>query len=351
MSDSEDDFAPSKPAPADSDDDFAPSKQPEPQKPKLKGEEKKAQETKEFDEICEQGMAHVEEEEWKDATLCFERALKLDAKTEGSKEVSEERADCAFNLACCHAQCNRLDDAETWLRRAVAWGVRDVDLMKDKHLAPLRAHDVALCMNLSEALRPAPVRQAAVLQRSRRQRSGGAMAALIRQEKERQAANEDEDIDDFWKDEKDDDEYSGSAESEHERRDVFDSDFDEDESESARGVPSCRDAFTPSTRLVSIIGAVRTASREMRRAGPRRRAGALMMTRRRPRPARSALKRERRRRRRNASRGRRLNLSAGSGVGGPRPRTPRSAQGKNWRATRRRTIATTTSRTPPPTKN
>ena len=37
---------------------------------------------------------------------------------------------------------------------------------------------------------------------------------------------------DFWKDEKDDDEYSGSAESEHERRDVFDSDFDEDESES-----------------------------------------------------------------------------------------------------------------------
>ena len=236
MSDSEDDFAPSKPAPADSDDDFAPSKpEPEP-KPKLKGEEKKAQETKEFDEQCEQGMAHVEEEEWKDATLCFERALKLDAKTEGSKEVSEERADCAFNLACCHAQCDRLDDSETWLRRAVAWGVRDVDLMKDKHLAPLRAHDVALCMNLSEALRPAPVRQAAVLQRSRRQRSGGAMAALIRQEKERQAANEDEDIDDFWKDEKDDDEYSGSAESEHERRDVFDSDFDEDESESEEEV-------------------------------------------------------------------------------------------------------------------
>ena len=84
MSDSEDDFAPSKPANNDSDDDFAPSK-PEPSpKPKLKGEEKKAQETKEFDEICEQGMAHVEEEEWKDATLCFERALKLDAKTEGS---------------------------------------------------------------------------------------------------------------------------------------------------------------------------------------------------------------------------------------------------------------------------
>jgi hypothetical protein len=245
MSDSEDDFAPSKPANNDSDDDFAPSKTPEPQKPKLKGEEKKAQETKEFDEQCEQGMAHVEEEEWKDATLCFERALKLDAKTEGSKEVSEERADCAFNLACCHAQCDRLDDAETWLRRSVAWGVRDVDLMKDKHLAPLRAHDVALCMNLSEALRPAPVRQAAVLQRSRRQRSGGAMAALIRQEKERQAQQEDDDIDDFWKDEKDDDEYSGSAESEHERRDVFDSDFDEDESESARGVPSCR--VTPST--------------------------------------------------------------------------------------------------------
>ena len=243
MSDSEDDFAPSKPANNDSDDDFAPSKpEPEP-KPKLKGEEKKAQETKEFDEICEQGMAHVEEEEWKDATLCFERALKLDAKTEGSKEVSEERADCAFNLACCHAQCSRLDDAETWLRRSVAWGVRDVDLMKDKHLAPLRAHDVALCMNLSEALRPAPVRQAAVLQRSRRQRSGGAMAALIRQEKERQAQQDDDDIDDFWKDEKDDDEYSGSAESEHERRDVFDSDFDEDESES---ISASRCVETPS---------------------------------------------------------------------------------------------------------
>ena len=126
-------------------------------------------------------------------------------KPRAAKKFLKREADCAFNLACCHAQCDRLDDAETWLRRAVAWGVRDVDLMKDKHLAPLRAHDVALCMNLSEALRPAPVRQAAVLQRSRRQRSGGAMAALIRQEKERQAANEDEDIDDFWKDEKDDD--------------------------------------------------------------------------------------------------------------------------------------------------
>ena len=44
MSDSEDDFAPSKPPPQDSDDDFAPSKAPEePPKPKLKGEEKKAQ--------------------------------------------------------------------------------------------------------------------------------------------------------------------------------------------------------------------------------------------------------------------------------------------------------------------
>ena len=351
MSDSEDDFAPSKPAPADSDDDFAPSKQTEPQKPKLKGEEKKAQETKEFDEICEQGMAHVEEEEWKDATLCFERALKLDAKTEGSKEVSEERADCAFNLACCHAQCDRLDDAETWLRRAVAWGVRDVDLMKDKHLAPLRAHDVALCMNLSEALRPAPVRQAAVLQRSRRQRSGGAMAALIRQEKERQAANEDEDIDDFWKDEKDDDEYSGSAESEHERRDVFDSDFDEDESESEEEVPRGvfsdleRDAVaaTPSTR--------QRAPRRFRDAVAPHRAGASTTTRRRPRLGSSVLNRERRRRRRNGSRGRRLNLSAGSGVDGPRPRTPRNAQGRSSRATRRRTTVTTTSRTPPPTKN
>ena len=348
MSDSEDDFAPSKPPPQDSDDDFAPSKTPEAPKPKLKGEEKKAQETKEFDEICEQGMAHVEEEEWKDATLCFERALKLDAKTEGSKEVSEERADCAFNLACCHAQCDRLDDSETWLRRAVAWGVRDVDLMKDKHLAPLRAHDVALCMNLMEALRPAPVRQAAVLQRSRRQRSGGAMAALIRQEKERQAANEDEDIDDFWKDEKDDDEYSGSAESEHERRDVFDSDFDEDESESARGVPSCCGVFTSFKRLVSIS---RTASREMRRAGPRRRAGASTTTRRRPRLGSSVLNRERRRRRRNASSERRLNLSAGSGVGGPRPRTPRNAQGRNWKVIKRRMIATTTSRTPRRTRS
>ena len=78
------------------------------------------------------------------------------------------------------------------------------------------------------------------------------MAALIRAEKDRQAQQEDDDIDDFWKDEKDDDEYSGSAESEHERRDVFDSDFDEDESESDLGVPLCRGAFTPSTRLVSI---------------------------------------------------------------------------------------------------
>ena len=75
MSDSEDDFAPSKPANNDSDDDFRAlqntrSPKAEAQRP----EEKKAQETKEFDEICEQGMAHVEEEEWKDATLCFERA-------------------------------------------------------------------------------------------------------------------------------------------------------------------------------------------------------------------------------------------------------------------------------------
>ena len=237
MSDSEDDFfAPSAPPPpkpmSESDDDFAPSAPKEAPKPKLRGEEKKAQETKEFDESCEQGMAHVHEEEWKDATLCFEKALKLDAKTEGSKDVSEERADCAFNLACCHAQCGKMDDAETWLQRAVAWGVRGVDLLRDEHLAPLRAHDIALCMNLNDALQPAPVRQAAVLQRSRRKNTGGAMAKLIRQEKERQDMHEDEDIDDFWKDDKDDDAYSGSADSDHERRDVFDSDFDEDVSES-----------------------------------------------------------------------------------------------------------------------
>ena len=116
----------------------------------------------------------------------------------------------AFNLACCHAQCGRLDESESWLRRAIAWGVRGVDLLLDAHLAPLREKDYALLVNLSEATRPPEPRQLAVLQRSRRARSGGAMAALIRQEKKRQemeaAEAGDDDVADFWKDEADDDE-------------------------------------------------------------------------------------------------------------------------------------------------
>ena len=63
-----------------------------------------ANEPNEFDECCEKGMAHVGAEEWVDATLAFEKALAIDSKEEGEKEVSEERSDCAYNLACCHAQ-------------------------------------------------------------------------------------------------------------------------------------------------------------------------------------------------------------------------------------------------------
>ena len=44
-------------------------------------------------------------------------------------------------------------------------------------------------------------------------------------------------------------------------------------------------------------------------------------------------------------------LSAGSEGGARRPRTRKNAQGKNWRAKRRRMIVMTTSRTLPPTKN
>ena len=111
MSDSEDDFAPSKPANNDSDDDFAPSKpEPEP-KPKLKGEEKKAQETKEFDEICEQGMAHVEEEEWKDATLCFERLCVV-------KRWGSQRPRVSYTRGCCGKRIPRT------LRRMSTGGTR-----------------------------------------------------------------------------------------------------------------------------------------------------------------------------------------------------------------------------------
>ena len=70
-----------------------------------------------------------------------------------------------------------------------------------------------MCMNLSEALRPAPVARPQSYSAREGRGAAARWPALIRQEKERQAANEDDDIDDFWKDEKDDDEYSGSAES------------------------------------------------------------------------------------------------------------------------------------------
>ena len=187
-------------------------------------------EPNEFDECCEKGMAHVKESEWVDATSAFERALAIDKKEEGEKEVSEERSDCAFNLACCHCQCGKMEQAEQWLRRAVAWGVRGVDIMTDEHLAPLREANYVLFVNLSEALRPPPTRAPAVLQRSKRERKGTQMQALIKAERERQDDMDEDEVDDFWKDEEGDGEFSEEG-SDHEHRDWFDSDFDESESD------------------------------------------------------------------------------------------------------------------------
>jgi len=216
---------------SDSDFDDAPAAAEAAAAEKTTREEHLSNEPNEFDDCCDKGMAHVKAGEWVDAAVAFEKALAIDKKEEGDKEVSEERADCAFNLACCHAQTGHLDKAEQWLRRAVSWGVRGVDLMNDADLAPLRDGNFALFVNLSEAAQPRQARAPAVLQRSRRDRRGGQMAALIKQEKERQASRtDDDDVDEFWKDEDDDGEFSDDG-SDHEHRDWFDSDFDESEEE------------------------------------------------------------------------------------------------------------------------
>ncbi|KAH8047266.1 hypothetical protein JL721_12200 [Aureococcus anophagefferens] len=128
---------------SDSDFDDAPAAADAAAAEKTAREEHLSNEPNEFDDCCDKGMAHVKAGEWVDAAVAFEKALAIDKKEEGDKE----------------------------------------------------------------------------------------MAALIKQEKERQASRtDDDDVDEFWKDEDDDGEFSDDG-SDHEHRDWFDSDFDESEEE------------------------------------------------------------------------------------------------------------------------
>ena len=167
-----------------------------------------------FDEVAEAAMVEMEKGEFAAAVKLFEKALAMDKKFEG-QEISSERADVAYNLGCCYAQQRSFDDARTWLRRAVLWGVEDVDPSVDAHLAPMR--NLRDWTEILESfLRPTERVPAAVLVRSRRQHAGKNMDAL-----KKLIGDDDDDDDDggsFDEDEAKDDE-----------RDVYDSDFDESE--------------------------------------------------------------------------------------------------------------------------
>ncbi|KAJ1462862.1 bucentaur or craniofacial development-domain-containing protein [Pelagophyceae sp. CCMP2097] len=181
-----------------------------------------------FDVICERGMAAVHEGQWAAAKDHFVEAMSVDKREES--DITEERADCAYNLACCSAQIGELDEAEAWLRRAILWGVRDVSPETDDHLEPLRADSgrYARLRLVVEGL-GAPLERvpAAVLQRSRRPRTGRNMDRLVADERARD--------DSFWGaaqwEEEDDEEFAEGDADEHAARDVFDSDFDDTEDE------------------------------------------------------------------------------------------------------------------------
>ena len=172
-----------------------------------------------FDELCERAMACVARKEWRSALEVFKQALEVDRKEEGG-DISEERADVAYNMACCAAQLGDLDEAEVWLRRAVSWGVRGVRPEVDEDLEPLRTSSVERLNRFLTAIEPLTSSgesavPAAVLGRTKRSNAGRGMNALAREMAEEGA----------WDDEDDE----GFEEEAGDERDVFDSDFDESE--------------------------------------------------------------------------------------------------------------------------
>ena len=205
----------------------------------LSSSEESDDEAKAFNEAVDRGMAAMGDESWGGAIDAFAEALKLD----GGRS-----ADCAYNLACCHASRGEIGAALQWLRSAAEWGVRDVQPARDEQLSNLRgvAEFERLAKELARssaggargagadgdpgdgggggarAFAPAP---AAVLSRERRSGGGARMAALMGEEKEKDDA--------FWghdtwaDDEQADEEYSG----EEEKPDYFDSDFNDTESD------------------------------------------------------------------------------------------------------------------------
>ncbi|KAJ8611259.1 hypothetical protein CTAYLR_004162 [Chrysophaeum taylorii] len=167
-------------------------------------------------------MGRVSHGEWRAALELFKEALALDAKEES--DISEERADCAYNVACCAARLGDLDEAETWLRRSVQWGVRNVHPESDEDLEALRQDTVERLDRFLTTIEPLSVKQemapAAVLERSKRSGAGRGMSALARE----MAAEGD------WEDEDDEGFEDGDVDQEQDR-DVFDSDFDDSEDE------------------------------------------------------------------------------------------------------------------------
>ena len=81
---------------SDSDFDDAPAAAEAAAAEKTTREEHLSNEPNEFDDCCDKGMAHVKAGEWVDAAGAFEKALAIDKKEAGDKEVSEERADLAL---------------------------------------------------------------------------------------------------------------------------------------------------------------------------------------------------------------------------------------------------------------
>lgn len=173
-----------------------------------------------FDSTVERAMECIGRKEWRSALDLFKEALEVDRKEEGG-EISEERADCAYNMACCAAQLGDLDEAEAWLRRAVLWGVRHVRPESDDDLEPLRVDTLDRLnrfLTTIEPLTSSSPSTAAVLDRTKRSNAGRGMSALA---KEMAAEGwEDEDDEGFEEDEAEQD------------RDVFDSDFDDSEEDS-----------------------------------------------------------------------------------------------------------------------
>eukprot|EP00635_Sarcinochrysidales_sp_CCMP3193_P000906 CAMPEP_0118906592 /NCGR_PEP_ID=MMETSP1166-20130328/10296_1 /TAXON_ID=1104430 /ORGANISM="Chrysoreinhardia sp, Strain CCMP3193" /LENGTH=522 /DNA_ID=CAMNT_0006845915 /DNA_START=101 /DNA_END=1666 /DNA_ORIENTATION=- len=181
------------------------------------GEKELLEQASSFDALAEEAMGAMGRGEFREAVGLFDKALRVDAKFEGS-EISSERADVAYDLGCCFAQLRDFEKARQWLRRAVLWGVRDVDPSVDEHLAPMR--NAADWSDVLESFLPPTERvPAAVLVRSRRQNAGRNMDAL-----KKLVDEEEDDDDDGGSFEEDDDEAE-------DQRDVFDSDFDESESD------------------------------------------------------------------------------------------------------------------------